>query len=58
MIVRGTTGICQIIGHPIAQVRSPELFNQEIEQLGTDAVLIPVDVSPEQVRDFVAFQRG
>jgi shikimate dehydrogenase len=58
MIVRGTTRISQIIGHPIAQVRSPELFNQELERLGADAVLIPVDVSPEQLRDFVAFQRG
>ena len=58
MTVRGTTRICQIIGHPVAQVRSPELFNRQLEQDGTDAVLIPVDVSPEQIPDFVALQRG
>jgi len=58
MTVRGTTRISQIIGHPIAQVRSPEMFNQHIAALNLDAVLIPVDVDPEKLRDFVAFQRG
>jgi shikimate dehydrogenase len=58
MNVRGTTRISQIIGHPIAQVRSPDLFNERLEPLGIDAVLIPVDVSPEQLGDFIAFQRG
>jgi shikimate dehydrogenase len=58
MIVRGTTRISQIIGHPIAQVRSPDLFNERLEALGIDAVLIPVDVSPEQLGNFIALQRG
>lgn len=58
MIVRGTTRISQIIGHPISQVRSPDLFNEHVASLGIDAVLIPVDVDPEQLRDFISFQRG
>src|SRR5690349_19782845 len=58
MTVRGTTRITQIIGHPIAQVRSPELFNEHTASLGIDAVLIPVDVDPAQLGDFIAFQRG
>ncbi len=58
MNISGATRICQVIGHPIGQVRSPDLFNARAEQLGADVVLIPVDVSPEQLGDFIAFSRG
>ncbi len=58
MTVRGTTCIAQIIGHPVAQVRSPELFNEHAASAGIDAVLIPVDLAPDRLRDFVAVQRG
>ncbi len=58
MTVRGTTRITQIIGHPIAQVRSPELLNRHAASLGLDVVLIPVDLHPDRLRDFVNFQRG
>jgi shikimate dehydrogenase len=58
MTVRGTTRITQIIGHPIAQVRAPEIFNELAESRGLDVVLIPVDLDPEQLRDFITFQRG
>lgn len=58
MNISGATRICQVIGHPISQVRSPDLFNERARQLGADVVLIPVDVSPEQVGAFIAFSRG
>lgn len=58
MTIRGSTRICQIVGHPIDQVRSPDLFNEHAERLGADVVLVPVDVSPAHVSDFIAFARS
>lgn len=58
MIVRGTTRLVQIIGHPVAQVRSPDLLNAELARRGADAVLVPVDIAPEDVAAFVALQRA
>lgn len=56
MYVRGTTRICSIVGHPIAQVKSPELFNRAAESAGIDVALVPVDVHPDRLADFVRFQ--
>lgn len=47
-----------MIGHPIAQVKSPTTFNRYFEEQRMDAVMIPVDVDPEQVVHFFLFMRG
>ncbi len=56
--IRGTTRIVTIIGQPIRQVRSPDLLNALLARQGADAVMVPVEVSAEDVPGFVAFQRG
>jgi shikimate dehydrogenase len=58
MLVRGTTRVTLIIGHPIAQVRSPALFNRRFRDLGSDSVMIPADISPKQLPYFLDLLRG
>jgi len=43
--ITGATRLYAIIGDPIAQVRSPEVFSERFAAKGIDAVLIPVHVS-------------
>jgi len=46
--VSGETRIFGIVGHPIAQVRSPEMVTAELVRRGHNAILIPIDVLPEE----------
>ena len=43
-LVAGPTRLYGIIGEPIAQVRSPAVFNAAFRQSGVDAVLVPLHV--------------
>lgn len=45
--ISGTTHLYAIIGDPIAQVKSPEVFSALFVDAGIDAVMIPVHVRPE-----------
>lgn len=45
--VSGETRIFAIVGHPIEQVRSPEMITAEMVRRGHNAILIPLDVRPE-----------
>ncbi len=45
--VSGKTRIFGIVGHPIEQVRSPEMFTAEFRRRGRDAILIPMHVLPD-----------
>jgi shikimate dehydrogenase len=45
--VSGKTRVFGIVGHPIAQVRSPEMFTAEFRRRERDALLIPVHVLPD-----------
>jgi len=45
--VSGRTRVFAIVGHPIAQVRSPEMFTAEFRRRGVDAILVPLHVLPE-----------
>jgi shikimate dehydrogenase len=45
--ITGATRLYAIVGDPIAQVRSPEVFTQRFAEAGIDAVLIPVHVPAE-----------
>lgn len=53
--VSGRTRLFGIVGHPIEQVRSPEMFSAEFARRGREALMIPVHVLPE---DFDACLRS
>ena len=44
--VSGRTRVFGIVGHPIEQVRSPEMFTAEFRRRGRDAILVPMHVLP------------
>jgi len=46
-LVSGRTRVFGIVGDPIEQVRSPEMFTAEFRRRGRDAVLVPIHVRPE-----------
>jgi shikimate dehydrogenase len=45
----GKALVVLILGHPIAQVRSPSAVNAELARRGRDAVLVPMDVEPQNL---------
>ena len=45
--VSGRTRLFGIVGHPIEQVRSPEMITAELVARGHDAVLVPLHVMPD-----------
>lgn len=49
----GATRVYFIIGHPIAQVKSPYGMTRLFEQNGRDAIMVPVDILPKDVPAFV-----
>ena len=44
-MVSGTTQVVAVIGHPIAQVKSPDNFNRYFAEQHMDSVMIPVDIA-------------
>jgi shikimate dehydrogenase len=57
-IPSGQTLVYPMIGHPIAQVKSPAVFNRYFRDRHIDSVMIPVDVPPANVGHFFSFLRG
>jgi shikimate dehydrogenase len=49
----GTTDVYLIVGHPVAQVQAPALFNAVFARAGLNAVMVPVQIAPGQVLEFV-----
>jgi shikimate dehydrogenase len=45
--VSGRTRLFGIVGHPIEQVRSPEMFTAEFRRRSLDAILVPMHVLPD-----------
>jgi len=45
--VSGGTRLFGIVGDPIEQVRSPEVFSAAFRRLGRDAILVPIHVRPD-----------
>lgn len=43
----GATRLYGIVGHPIAQARSPEVMTARLQQAGHNAVLVPLHVLPD-----------
>jgi shikimate dehydrogenase len=53
MHIHGHTRVFLVLGHPVGQVRAPEVFNPLFQAHGVEAVLVPADVAPAQLGDFV-----
>jgi shikimate dehydrogenase len=57
-MVRGSTQLYIIVGHPISQVKSPEVFNAWFRQKSIDAVMIPLDIAPDGLASFAKLFRA
>ena len=57
-MVSGFTQIVAVIGHPSTQVKSPDNFNHYFASQNMDKVMIPVDIAPEAVADYLNTLRG
>ncbi len=51
--VSGSTDVYLILGDPVEQVLAPETFNPLFTRFGHDALLVPVQVAPENLHAFV-----
>jgi shikimate dehydrogenase len=56
-MVKGSTKLYIIVGHPISQVKSPEIFNEWFAKKGIDAVMIPLDIAADGLASFVKLFR-
>lgn len=50
--ISGSTSVCFIIGKPIAQVKTPAVFNAWAARTGADAVLVPLALAETGVKPF------
>jgi shikimate dehydrogenase len=57
-ILTGTSRFYAIAGHPIAQVRSPTVFNGFVAEHDIDAAMVAMDILPEAIDSFFAMLRG
>ena len=51
--VSGRTRLYGIVGHPIAQVRSPEFLTHEFVARSIDAILLPIHLVPERFEELL-----
>ncbi len=49
---KSTRSLYPIIGSPIKQIKSPDLFNRFFAELGIDAEMVGIDVAPRDLGDF------
>lgn len=52
--ITGTTRVFYILGHPVAQVRAPEIYNHLFQTHGIDAVLVPLKLPAAALPGFLA----
>ena len=57
-MITGHTRLFAILGDPILQVRTPELFNALMARRGADAVMVPMHVPPPMLAATVSALRG
>ena len=50
--ITGKTRVFMVAGDPVSQVQAPAIFNRVFQRYGVDAVLVPVQVSPDRFADF------
>ncbi|HEY5890857.1 MAG TPA: hypothetical protein VIW94_09185, partial [Acidimicrobiia bacterium] len=58
LLPSGTTDVFAIIGHPVAQVQSPTLYNNHFADTSLDAVFVAFDIEPDNVPDYFRMMRG
>ena len=51
--VTGETRLYMVVGDPIAQVRSTQLYNRLVSEKGIDALFLPLQFSAENSRDVI-----
>jgi shikimate dehydrogenase len=56
-MVTGSTQLYIIVGHPVSQVKSPEVFNAWFAKKRIDAVMIPLDIAPDGLASFAQLFR-
>ncbi len=49
----GHTDVYLIVGYPVAQVQAPALFNTLFARAGLNAVMVPVEIAPQHLLEFV-----
>jgi shikimate dehydrogenase len=52
--ITGATRLFAIVGDPILQVRSPQVYTQAFAQRGIDALMIPAHAKPERFEQTIA----
>ena len=52
-MITGKTGVFFMVADPIAQVRTPEIFNTVLPLCGVDTVMVPLQVAPENLADTI-----
>ncbi len=57
-ILTGTSRFYALIGHPVAQVRSPTTINGHLAEQGIDGAMVTFDLAPEAVAGFFDMLRG
>jgi shikimate dehydrogenase len=57
-IIDGATRVLGIVGHPIAQVRAPEVWTGLFQSYGINMICLPFHVLPEHLSSFFAGMRG
>lgn len=58
MTITGNTAVVGIIGNPIVQVKSPGAMNQYFADHALDSLLVPMEIAPEAVPNFIAMVRS
>lgn len=56
--INGSTRLYGIVGDPIVQVRSPEVFTELFAALGTNAIVIPLHVLPSEFENTIPALMG
>lgn len=54
---RGNTLVVPIIGDPVAQVATPDLWNREFRANGIDAICVPIHLKPSGLPQFIDWVR-
>ena len=58
MEITGSTRLYGIVADPVAQVKTPQTMRKVFDKRGTDGVLVPMHVAPENLPVFVQALRG
>lgn len=56
--ITGKTRYIPLIGHPVAQVKTPAVINALMAAAGLDAIMVPTDIQPGQVAAYFDIIRG